>query len=359
MDEPTPGIFFDEKGRCNFCLDAESMLDRLELAYCLNDIELAERISRLLKIEKVKYHGILGLSGGLDSTYLIEKLYSLGFRPLVVHVDAGWNTVSATRNISRVLSSKDLELETVVVDWESIRRAQISYLKSGLRNQDVPQDHAFFASLYRVAEKKGISTIFSSESILPSGWGYSAMDGKQVRAIMKRFSGGTAQFPIITKKEFHWKTQIGNKFKVIEPLNWFRYSPSDARSLLESKYNWIDYGGKHRESYFTSFFQEIYLPERFGIWKQKAHLSSLIVSKEITRLEALEKLSKFQPNSEERLNILTFISQKLEISIDELEQYINMSEVPFGSYPNDSNWHGFPNSRIRKYIQYAKARVRS
>ena len=342
MDSTDTNIIFDESGVCNHCTNALKV--QHDLVYnCPNPEEkFLETISEMkLNPGKDGFHAIMGISGGLDSSYLLHVLSKYDLKILAVHVDAGWNSLEAVKNINSLVSKLDIELETVVINWEEMKELQIAYLKSGLINQDVPQDHVFFSSLYRIASENNIQHVISgsnfvSESILPSSWGQNAMDGRQIKAVYGKYGKGKlANYPITYLRQYLWKTQITEKLKVVSPLNYIDYSPSAATSILHEKYNWRDYGGKHRESKFTEFFQLIYLPERFGIDKRKAHLSSLIMSNQITRTEALEILNHPQLSNLDRENLIRFVSTKLGLDGDSMSTYMKMEYVNSDTLPNE------------------------
>lgn len=235
----------------------------------------------------------------------------------------------------------DKELVTHVVDWEEMSDMQLAFLKSNLANQDVPQDHVFFAALYQYAIKSKIQYVmegrnFATESVLPQQWGYDAMDAKHVKSIQKKF--GTlkkSNYPIVGFFNLHIRFPFLVGMKKETPLNYIDYSKTNAIKELESNYGWTYYGGKHFESRWTSFFQSYYLPYKFGYDKRKAHLSSLILSGEITRHQGLCDLKK--PLYEEKtLNEdIEFIAKKLRISPDELQDLITAPVRHYSEFKNN------------------------
>jgi N-acetyl sugar amidotransferase len=290
-----------------------------------------------------KYDGILGLSGGIDSSYVALLAHRYGLKPLAVHVDAGWNSDEAVSNIHSLVSNLDLDLVTIVIDWQEMRDLQVAYLKSGLPNQDVPQDHAFFASLYKIAAEKKINRVisggnFSTESILPVSWGYDAMDGKHLRSVYKRHGSGKLNtYPTMSLPDFWGRNVIMRGLKVETPLNQIHYNKDSAKLELQEQISWSDYGGKHRESRFTEFFQHYFLPERFGYDKRKAHLSSLIVSGEITRETALEELTKPAMSETDVRRSIKFVERKLELSPGSINEFVDLPKSSWQEYSND-NW---------------------
>jgi hypothetical protein len=282
----------------------------------------------------------------VDSSFLLVKLVEAGLFPLVVHVDAGWNTPESTQNIYKIVTKLNLELETVVVDWAKMRRMQIAYLESGIMNQDVPQDHAFFSSLYEIALKNKIKNVFvgsnyATESILPKSWAEDALDKKQIESVLNKYDKSLKlDFRLLSPFWFFWQARIIRNLRIHAPLNHLEYSRKNAIHYLCTNYDWQDYGGKHRESKFTTYYQEIYLKKRYGIDKRRAHLSSLIVNKEITRKEALDILSQPTFNEFQITNMRKYVANKLEISETQLTSFESKS----------NNSHSIKSSFFQKLI---------
>jgi N-acetyl sugar amidotransferase len=330
MDETDKNITFNDDGKCNHCEKAEKLrsyiIDETKFNHWVNEIK---RERTPLK----KYDGIIGLSGGVDSSYLLAKLVSVEIRPLVVHVDAGWNTPEATMNIYKIVKELECDLESIVINWEKMRRLQIAYLKSGIKNQDVPQDHAFFSSLYRIAKERNIKNIFTgsnwaTESILPRDWAEDAMDQKQIREVIKYFDNELElDFRPISPLWLFYNSRVLKNFKIHSPLNFLSYSRTEAIKFLEKEFDWQDYGGKHRESQFTNYYQEVYLVNRFGIEKKKAHLSSLIVNNEISRAEATAIMSQTKLSDFQVRNLQEYICSKLRIEKIDLEKYESIKGI--------------------------------
>ncbi len=335
MDTTDPEITFDEQGRCNHCT---RFFNTIQGVHWLPNDEgkriLDETIARMKSEGRGRqYDGIIGLSGGVDSSYLLCKLREWGLRPLAVHVDAGWNSELAVKNIEVLCKKLDIDLHTIVIDWEAMRNVQVAFLRSGVENQDIPQDHAFFAALYRYAVKKGVRYVFNgsnfaTESILPSAWGYDAMDSTYLRAIVRRFGDGKLKnYPVVNFWEYYVYYPYIRRMAVVRPLNYIHYRKNEAIQELERNFGWRYYGAKHWESRFTKFFQGYYLPTRFGYDKRKAHLSSLVVSGEITRDEALAEMEKPVYPPDQLENDTAFVLKKLRISREEFERLINSSRV--------------------------------
>ena len=341
MDTTDFEITFDGYGTCRYCTSAEETLRNKSFQLKESPDKLLELISEMkLSPGNEGFHGIIGVSGGADSSYLVHALNKSGLKLLAVHVDAGWNSIEAVRNIHRLVSTLDLELETLIINWEEMKDLQLSYLKSGVINQDVPQDHVIFSSLFKLAQKFRIKYIISgsnlaTESILPESWGQDAMDGLQLKAIHRRYGRKKLNsYPITLLSTFYFHNYLKEDIKFVSPLNLMEYSKQDAIEVLRKEYNWEDYGGKHKESRFTDFFQEIYLKDRFGIEKKRAHLSSLIVNGEISRIEAINILSNSQVSDLSKINQIQFIATKLGISSQELIAFMKMPFVPDEIFQN-------------------------
>jgi len=341
MDTTDPEIEFDEHGVCNHCRKFDETIKPIWPSLEGDQEKLDAMIQTVKSYGKGKrYDCIIGLSGGVDSSYLAVKVAEWGLRPLVVHVDAGWNSELAVMNIEQICRRLGFDLVTHVVDWEEMRDMQVAFLRSNLANQDVPQDHVFFAALYGYAEKAGIKYVingsnFATESILPATWGYDAMDATHVKSIHARFgSRPRGDFPIVSFFDLYVKYPFILKMEVLRPLNLLPYNKEEAIRILEKDYGWRYYGGKHYESRWTRFFQAYYLPYKFGYDKRKAHLSSLVVSGQMSRSDALVALKA--PLYDPRLLVedKIFIAKKLRLSISDFEALINQPVHHFSEFPN-------------------------
>lgn len=341
MDTTDPEIQFDHLGVCNHCRYFESSVKSQWPAPEEGRMLLEKMLSKVKAFGKgKKYDCIIGLSGGVDSSYLAVKVSEWGLRPLVVHVDAGWNSELAVMNIQQICNRLGFDLVTHVVDWEEMKDMQLAFLRSSLANQDVPQDHAFFAALYGYAIKSGIKYVitgsnFATESILPSSWGYDAMDATHLKVIHKRFGrGNSGAFPVIGFFDYFIRYPVILRMEVLKPLNYISYSKDEAINTLQKDYGWRYYGGKHYESRWTRFFQGYYLPFKFGYDKRKAHLSSLVLSEQLSRTMAMEALNS--PLYEEKTldEDKRFIAKKLGISLQDLDDLLINPTHHYSEFPN-------------------------
>lgn len=348
MDDSNPMIVFDETGQCNCC--AHAIAQRPHEWW--PDERGQARMDALVATLKAEGQGkpydvMIGLSGGIDSAYLAHIMKTrYGLRMLTVHVDGGWNSAPAVRNIETMVRRLDLDLHTCVVEWEEMRDLQLAFLHAGVLNQDIPQDHAFFATLYRTAGRFGLRHFLSgvnyaSESVVPPGWGYPAMDGAHVRGVHRRFGRRPLKtFPVMGLVDFLWTTRVTGQLTKHKPLDFMNYDKEGAKAELTREYGWRDYGGKHSESRFTKFYQDSYLPRKFGFDKRRLHLSSLIVSGQATRDEALAELSTPIGDPVQLARDVRFVAKKLAITTAELESLIESDPVPHTAYPNSQTLHG-------------------
>jgi N-acetyl sugar amidotransferase len=344
MDTTDPKIIFDAEGICNHC---NQFAERAPREWFPND-EGKRRWSTLVDLMKKngegkEYDCILGLSGGVDSSYLALKIHESGLRPLVMHVDAGWNTEFAVANIEAVVKYCGFDLYTHVVDWEDMRDLQIAYLNAAVANQDVPQDHIFFSSLYHFATKNGIRYILSggnlaTEGIYPQTWEGSAMDAINLMAIHKQYG---------QRKLSHYKTisffdcyvwyPFFKKMRTLRPLNYMNYKKEEALKELKVKVGYKPYPRKHGESLFTKLFQNYYLPQKFGMDKRRPHFSSLIVSGQMTRTEALAKLDEPLYDLDDLEIDITYFCKKLRISRPQFDDLMDAQIHHYSDFPNWDN----------------------
>lgn len=344
MDTSDSEIVFDDLGVCNHCHSFENVVSKSWFPNEEGSRLLEEQLVAVREKGKAnEYDCILGLSGGVDSSYLALKIADLGLRPLVVHVDAGWNSETAVNNIEKIVTHCGFELYTHVMDWEEMKDLQLAYLRAGVSNQDVPQDHAFFANLYHFAVQNNITTVLSggniaTEGVFPESWHGSAMDAINLKAIHHKFGSSPLKHyrTISFWQSYFWFPFI-KKMTVIRPLNFMPYSREEAIQELETSCDWRSYGRKHGESLFTRFFQNHYLPKKFGYDKRRAHYSSMIVSGQLERDEALKLMEEPLYDGHSLEVDKSYFCKKLDISIDELDR---LMDEPNRHYSEFANWDG-------------------
>lgn len=344
MDTTDPQITFDANGWCNHCTTA---IRRLATEYFPN-AEGQRRLDAILDRVRAdgkgkKYDCIMGLSGGVDSSFLAWESRKWGLRVLLFHVDGGWNTEASTHNVRALADKLGYDLYVHAIDWEEMRDLQVAYLKSGLANLDVPQDHAFFAVLFKKCEEFGIRHWLAgmnlvSESILPEAWGYTALDGRQVLDVHRRYGKRPLRsYPIISFWDyckFYGNIPLISSIQVHTPLNLMPYDVFAARRTLIDEVGWQDYGRKHEESLFTKLFQNYILPHKFGYDKRKAHYSSLIASGVMTRDEALEAMKKPTYTEAELAEDIRKVCAKLELDQAEWNAIMNTPNTTWQDYAN-------------------------
>jgi len=343
MDTSDSRITFDDNGVCDHATDfCNNVLPR----WHPNELGNKE-ISAI--IQKIKRSGrnrdfdcILGLSGGVDSSYMLHvAVKEYGLRPLVFHVDGGWNSELAVHNIHVLVDKLGLDLFTEVVNWEEMRDFQLAWFKAGVPHLDLPQDHAFVATLYRFADKHNIKYILNGGNIStecvrnPMEFFYYGTDMIHIRDIIRRYSTvpmKTYPFSSIFRHKIYLR--YFRRIKVVKPLNYRPYIKSDAAQLLEREYGWKPYPQKHFESRFTKFYESYWLPERFGFDPRRVQFSSLILTGQMTRDEALKCLEKPAYDPATIAHDFEYVATKLRISTDELNHYFTMPKKFYWDYKN-------------------------
>lgn len=359
MDTSDPEITFDANGVCNHCIE----FDTVTRHNWFPNEEGAARWATI--VEQIKaagrgqeYDCILGLSGGVDSSYLAIKIHEWGLRPLVVHVDAGWNSELAVANIEALVKHCNYDLHTHVVDWEDMRDLHLAYLHAGISNQDVPQDHIFFASLYHFATKNKIRYILSggnlaTEGVFPEAWHGSAMDAINLKAIHRKYGERKLHnYKTISFFQYYIWYPFVKKMRTVRPLNYMPYDKAKALEELKKTVGYKPYARKHGESQFTKVFQNYFLPEKFGYDKRRPHLSSLIVSGQMTRDEALVKLAEPLYDADELEIDIAYFCKKLHITREQFDAFMSNPTHHYTEFPT---WGG--RYRFMKKIQNIMARV--
>jgi N-acetyl sugar amidotransferase len=343
MDTTDPDIIFDSKGICNHCKKAEKLLNRGPLSLPLN-----ERTRQLQKIiEEIKAKGkgkpydcIIGLSGGVDSSYVALKVKEMGLRPLAVHLDNGWNSEASAENIKHICNILNIDLYTYVIDWDEFKDLQLAFLKASTPDSEIPSDHAIVSILYKIAKKKGIKFIIggtniTSESIMPASWSQGHADWKYI-------SGLQHQFGKVKLKSFPHRNlfeDVWNRFVLriqwVELLNYLDYDKEKAKKIIRAELKWQDYGRKHGESHYTRIFQEYILPVKFGYDKRRAHYSSLIVAGQLSREQALKMLQEpLYLTNEAMEQDINYLINKLGTSKEEFKKIMNTPPKNYWEYDN-------------------------
>lgn len=334
-------ITFDSAGVCSYC----HTWDRRAASFIRLGEEGKKELAEI--VEKIKrggegkaYDCVIGVSGGVDSTYAAYQAKKLGLRALAVHFDNGWDSELSVNNIENIVRRLGFDLYTYVVDWEEFKDLQLAYLKASVLDLEFPTDHGIVAAMYHVARKHGIRYILTgyniaTEGLLPIHWRWSKMDLLNLLAIHKRY--GTRPLRTYPTLGF-WRLlffQTIAKIEVVQPLNYFPYDRENAKKIICEQLGWRDYGGKHRESVFTRFYQGYILPHKFGIDKRRAHLSSMICSGQITRERALEEVKKPVYEEEQLKTDCEFVVKKFGLTREEFDAFMQLpvrSHLQFPSY---------------------------
>jgi N-acetyl sugar amidotransferase len=336
-----PNITFDDKGICNYYYEyktAEKDSYRGEEGKGIQR-SFAERIKKAPG--KHGYDCILGLSGGLDSTYLAVLAKELKLNPLLVHFDYGWNSEIAIKNVENAVEASGFDLHTIVMDWQEFKNLQRSYFKASVIDLDVPADHMIFGALYKVSKEFNIKYLLSGNNVwtehtMPKTWNYNKVDLVNIQNIHKKFENT----PLTKLPKFGiFQVAKYSALHKIERINFLDYEFIDRKEIekiIEKEMGWINYGGKHQESVFTRFYQGYILPSKFNIDKRKAHYSNMIFSGQMTKEEAQDEISK--PAYAEALmkQDFEYVAKKLGFTISEFEVILTQYNVPHEFYGTDA-----------------------
>ena len=339
MDTSAPGIEFDAAGVCNYCKTHEQKAGIAPFSQPGAADKLAAQVKKIRSQRRGDYDSIVGLSGGVDSSYVAYQAVKMGLKPLAVHFDNGWNSELAVKNIEQIVKRLGLDLLTFVIDWEEFRDIQRSFFKAHVIDIEMVTDHAIFAAMYRIARQHRIRYILSgtnaqTESIMPPAWQHFKFDLRNLKAIHRRH--GTVpirRYPTLSVWGMAWNHYVWGA-QSISVLNYLPYRKDEAMRVLQSELGWQYYGGKHYESAFTKFYQAHILPAKFAVDKRRIHLSDLIMNSEIGRDEALEQLKQplYDPMQLEQDR--AYVCKKLGFSAEEFAQYLAAPPVSHYAYPS-------------------------
>lgn len=340
MDTSDPDIIFDAEGVCNHCLRYTDIVKSRVFEGKEADDKLKDLIQNIKKNGQGKeYDCLIGVSGGVDSTYVAFLLKQYGLRPLAVHFDNGWNSELAVSNIEKTLSKLGIDLYTYVIDWPEFKDLQLSFLKASTPDGEIPTDHAIDSFLWQQASQRGIKYVisgmnFKSEALSVPAWAYGHSDWKYINSIHKKY--GTkklTKYPHYTFFDLFYYN-IVKGIRIVSVLNYIEYDKEEAIKILENKLGWVYYGGKHYESIYTRFYQSYILPKKFNIDKRRGHLSDLISSGQISRSDAEELLVKEVCPQELINSDLEFVKKKLNLSQEQFDEIMNLPIKSFREYPN-------------------------
>jgi N-acetyl sugar amidotransferase len=341
MDTTDPEIKFDENGICNHCRHYDESIKRFVYDGEKGKEKLRQIVNEIKKSGKGKeYDCIIGVSGGVDSSFTAYKVKELGLRPLAVHLDNGWDSELAVKNIELFLRKLGIDLYTHVLDWEEFKDLQLSFLNASTPDSEIPTDHAINSILYQIADNNKIKHIIygcndRTESHHAKAWSQGHLDWKYIESIHKKYGHP----PLTTFPHMNYFTHIRYfmSHKSVNILNYLGYSKKEAIKVLEHELGWKYYGGKHFESIYTRFYQGYILPRKFGYDKRRMHLSSLICSGEITRSEAIEELKNEPYPIELQMRDKEYVIKKLGLTEVEFERIMGLPKRKFDEFPSYGN----------------------
>ncbi|TKC13068.1 N-acetyl sugar amidotransferase [Pedobacter polaris] len=348
MDTSDPAIVFDEQGVCNHCHTHDLQIQRKVVSGEEGEKKLEEIVAKIKEQNKNNdYDCVIGVSGGVDSTYVAYKVKQLGLRPLAVHLDNGWDSELAIKNVENICRKLEIDLHTIVLDWNEFRDLQIAFLKASTPDSEIPSDHAIVVSMLKTAKMINVGHILTgynvkTETHLPAEWSQGHFDWGYIKNIHKQFGKVKLKtFPHLNLMHFLFPP-YSKKF--INILDYIDFSKKDAMPILEKEIGWRYYGGKHYESIYTRWFQGYWLPTKFGYDKRRSHLSSVVCSGEMTREEALEELKKSTYPEELQKEDTAYVLKKFDLTKDQLDEIMNL--------PKKSYWDYAPYGRIYRTLLY-------
>jgi NH3-dependent NAD+ synthetase len=340
-----PDISFDSNGICNYYYDFTKNLSIRVPPKDVAKKKLDEIVGKIKKSgEGKQYDCVIGVSGGVDSTYTAWLVKQYGLRPLAVHLDNGWDSELAVKNIENILNNLEIDLYTEVLDWEMFKDLQLSFLKASTPDGEIPSDHAIWATLYKVADKFEIKYVvsgmnFRNEGMLPPSWVRGLLDWKYIRSVHKIFGHTNLKtYPNLTKFKFIYYNLV-KRIRVLSLINYIEFNKNEAMKKIQDELDWKYYGGKHYESNYTKFYQGYILPNKFKIDKRKAHFTCLMLSTgEITRDEALKMLKEPTMKPDQLEQDKEYIIKKLGITNQEFDKIMNVPVKTIFDYPNHFRW---------------------
>ena len=345
MDTSDLEIVFDNNGVCNHCTEAVKKLKQAPHGLPADEKEkaLQEFIKDIKKSgEGRQYDCVIGLSGGVDSSYLAYLVKQWGLRPLAVHLDNHWNSEIAEQNIANICKNLNIEEKRIIINWDEFKDLQLAFLKASTPDSEIPSDNGIFTVLWGIAREHKIKYILSgynisSESILPRTWSRGYYDKPYINSVHRKFGNiKKLSFHIISSWEIFKNEKFG-KIKLVSTLNYVNYDKEKAKQIITKELGWKDYGRKHGESTYTRIFQEYILPVKFGYDKRRAHFSSLIAAGQMTRDEALKRLSEpLYSDEKSKQQDIDTLCKKFQITNDDFEKIMALPVKSINDYPNES-----------------------
>ena len=343
MDTSDSKITFDARGWCDYCRNYHANILPNWHPDEIGEAQLQRQVDDIKRHGRGRDHDcLIGISGGVDSSYVTHLAKEkFGLRPLLFLVDAGWNSQQAVNNVEKLVDALGLDLHTEVVNWREMQDLQLAFFRSQVPHIDTPQDHAFFAGLYNFAAQRGFKYIltganYSTECVRePLEWHYHASDLRQLKAIHAQFGRRELKtFPLADIFTFKIYYRYMKGVQVVKPLNCVPFVKEDAMQLLVDRYGWQKYAHKHYESRFTRFYEGYWLPTKFGFDKRRAHFSSLILTGQLSRADALEKIAQRAYDDATIADDFEYIATKLDLTVDELRDIMAGQNKNYRDYAN-------------------------
>ncbi len=359
MDTSDPDIQFDQEGICSHCRQAEVNLSKYQFTPAQEAANLASIKEQVLQSKKGPYDCLVGVSGGIDSSYVVYLAWKMGLNPLCVHFDNGWNSNIAVSNIHKMIAQCGFDLQTYVIDWNEFRDLQRAFFKAGVVDIEMLTDHAITAIMYKLARKSKLKYILSgtnytTEHGLPTRWVWRKQDLTNILDIHGKFGDARRlkDYPTLSSWKFKLLRSFKLGFRYIEILNLVNYSKKNAIETLTREFGWQNYGGKHYESTFTKFYQAYYLPKKFGYDKRRVHLSAQIRNSEINRDEAVVELSKPPVDEHDFKEEKLYVLKKLGFSEEEFDHIMQSAPKQHLDYKSDEKlrkkWERFKRTILKK-----------
>lgn len=324
--ENNPSIVVDEEGICDLCRINERRIANVQKKQ--NPEALEQLLSEIKSSKKGKYDCLIGISGGTDSSYLVYMAQQWGLNPLLLHIDGGWNSETSVINIEKIVDNSGFDFITEVLPWHEMRDAQKAFIQSDVIDIDLPFDNAMVMYNYLVAQKYGIKFVLNgystvTEGIMPESYNHFKLDKNNLLDIQKKFGSKKLKKLRYIGRLRHFYYERIKKIRTVYILDYIDYNKSEAKKIIQSEFNWKDYGGKHYENVFTRFYQGHILPKKFNVDKRISHLSMLICSGQISKVAALKELQEpvyASPLLERDDRV--FFCKKLQLSADEFDAYL-------------------------------------
>jgi len=340
-------IIFDENGVCSHCLRYDSLVTSRVFEGKKGEEKLNRLVEQIKKAgQGKKYDCIVGVSGGVDSTYVAYLTKKLGLRPLAVHFDNGWNSSLAVENIQKTLDKLDIDLDTYVIDWDEFSDLQIAFLKASVPDGEIPTDHGIDALMWQKAAEHGVKYIlsgmnFATESISVTDWSYGHSDWRYIKNIHQMYGNVKLKtYPHFNFFDLFFYNVVKG-IKIVSLLNYVDFNKADAMKVLQRELEWIYYGGKHYESIYTRFYQGYVLPHKFGVDKRIGHLSDLINSGQITRDAALDELTRPDYDAQLLDSDLKYVRKKFGMTAEDWDSMMRTQVKSFREYKNSHNFVQF------------------